>query len=144
MRPAAALSWTGASLLLLAAPVGAVDRCGRLDLLPMSREQVAEAGAAGTGCSFLVDGTTIVFAAADDRAVVRLSGGIVSMHSDAGTSDLFPFTYDRWRNEKLSVAVRATGRAVRRGGESALRAAVLTVSSGGIVASRRGLLDCGS
>lgn len=144
MSPAAALSWTGASLLFLAAPAVAVDQGGRLDLLPMSREQVAEAGAAGTGCSFLVDRRTIVFAAADDRAIVRLPSGIVAMHPDAGAADLFPFTYDRWTGGGLSVTVRATGRAVRRGGESVRRTAVLEISSGAVARSRRGLLDCGS
>ena len=133
------------TLLAIAAPARTAGDRREVGLLPMSREQVRAAGAAGTGCSFLADsGQLVIFAASDDRAVVRTRGGVIELRPAHGARDMFPFTFDRWTGGGLSLSVLAMGKAVRRGVEALERPAVVSVRMRGVKVDHRGRLSCGS
>lgn len=113
-------------------------------LLPLTFEQVMAAGAAGTGCSWSRSaGRGMLFAAADDRAVVRMRTGIVVLKPAADAGDLFPTTFDRWTGEGMTVEVRPRGRTTIRG-ESMVQPAILVVTVRGAARYLDGRLDCGS
>lgn len=48
----------------------------------------------------------MLFATADDRAVVRLRNGVVVVKSAVGAGDLFPTIFDRWTGQGMTVQVR--------------------------------------
>lgn len=114
-------------------------------LLPLSRAMVARAGAAGTGCSWLLpDDRHTRFAAADDRAIVRLATGVVRLRPRAGAGDLFPSTYDRWVGNGIAVTVLPVGAASQKGSEAWEGAATIEVTVGARTRVIRGRLNCGS
>lgn len=116
-----------------------------LPLRPLSMAIVMKAGAAGTGCSWSLekDGR-MRFAAADDRAVVRLAAGIVRLRPAAGADDLFPFTYDRWTGDDITVTVKPGGPSTWKGTEVNEGAAYIEVHTAGHRWAARGRLNCGS
>ncbi|WP_257575330.1 hypothetical protein [Sphingomonas sanguinis] len=84
------------------------------------------------------------FAAADDRAVVRLDSGIVHLRPARGAGDLFPFTHDRWARDGLTVTVLPVGPARWKGTEVNEGAADIEVHIGDARWIARGRLTCGS
>ncbi len=114
-------------------------------LRPLSMAMVMKAGAAGTGCSWsLAKDRRMCFAAADDRAVIRLASGIVRLRPAAGAGDLFPFTHDRWVGDSITVTVTPIGRSTWRGTEVNEGAADIEVRNGGRRWIARGRRTCGS
>lgn len=84
------------------------------------------------------------FAAADDRAVIRLAAGIVRLRPAAGAGDLFPFTYDRWTGDGVTVTVKPVGPSTWKGTEVNEGAAYIEVHTPGHRWAARGRLNCGS
>ncbi len=150
LAPVAALSLMAAAPTLANMPVG-VTRNGVgatasvSPLRPLSMPMVMKAGAAGIGCSWsLANDRRMRFAAADNHAVVRLASGIVQLRPAAGAGDLFPFTYDRWVGDSITVTVTPIGRSTWRGTEVNEGAADIEVRNGGRRWIARGRLTCGS
>lgn len=150
LAPVTALSLVTALPTMATTPAG-VARNGVqatlpvLPLRPLSMAMVMKAGAAGTGCSWsLVEDMRMRFAAADDRAVVRLASGIVQLRPAAGAGDLFPFTYDRWVGDGVTVTVTPNGPSRWKGTEVNEGAADIEVRNGGRRWIARGRLTCGS
>lgn len=141
-------AWNSVALravLLASIPAASTSTTVAAPLLSLSSKQIAAAGAHGTGCSWSLGyGSGILFAAADDRAAVRLAHGVVALRPAADAKDLFPFTFDRWREPGVSIGIRPAGRSARKGAEATIRRAVLTVSTGGKALELRGRLECGS
>lgn len=106
---------------------------------------VMKAGAAGTGCSWsLAKDRRMRFAAADDRAVIRLPSGIVRLRPAIGAGDLFPFTHDRWFGDGVTVMVTPIGPSSWKGTEVNEGEADIEVRAGGHRWAARGRLGCGS
>jgi hypothetical protein len=106
---------------------------------------VMKAGAAGTGCSWsLAKDRRMRFAAADNRAIVRLASGIVRLRPADGAGDLFPFTYDRWTGTGVTVVVTPVGPSSWKGTEVSEGAANIEVRTAGRRWVTRGRLSCGS
>lgn len=106
---------------------------------------VMKAGAAGTGCSWsLAKDRRMRFAAADDRAVIHLASGVVRLRLAAGAGDLFPFAYDRWVGDSITVTVTPMGRSTWRGTEVNEGAADIKVRNRGRRWIARGRLTCES
>lgn len=150
LAPVAALSLLATAPTFANMPVG-VPRNGVgatasvAPLRPLSMAMVMTAGAAGTGCSWsLAKDRRMRFAAADDRAVVRLASGIVRLRPAAGAGDLFPFTHDRWVGDGITLTVMPIGRSTWRGTEVNEGAADIEVRNGGRRWIARGRLTCGS
>lgn len=150
LAPVAALSLLAAAPTLANMPVG-IPRNGVgatesvAPLRPLSMAMVMKAGAAGTGCSWsLAKDRRMRFAAADDRAVVRLASGIVQLRPAAGAGDLFPFTHDRWVGDSITVTVTSVGPSRWKGTEVNEGAADIEVRYGGRRWIARGRLTCGS
>lgn len=150
LAPIAAFPLVNAAPTLANMPVG-VPRNGVgatasvAPLRPLSMPMVMKAGAAGTGCSWsLAKDRRMRFAAADDRAVIRLASGIVHLRPAAGAGDLFPFTHDRWVGDSITVTVTPVGRSTWRGTEVNEGAADIEVRNTGRRWIARGRLTCGS
>ncbi|WP_343527631.1 hypothetical protein [Sphingomonas sp.] len=150
LAPVAALSLLATAPTLANMPVG-VPRNGVgatasvAPLRPLSMAMVMKAGAAGTGCSWsLAKDWRMLFAAADDRAVVRLDSSIVHLRPAAGAGDLFPFTHDRWIGDSITVTVTPVGPSRWKGTEVNEGAADIEVRNGGRRWIARGRLTCGS
>lgn len=74
-----------------------------------------EGGSSRTGCSWsLAKDRRTRFAATDDHAVVRLASGVVRLRLAAGAGDLFPFAYNRWVGDSITVTVTPIGRSTWR------------------------------
>ncbi len=150
LAPVAALPLVAASPTMATTPGGrprngAYATVPVLPLRPLSTAMVTEAGAAGTGCSWsLAKDRRMRFAAADDRAVVRLASGIVRLRPAAGAGDLFPFTHDRWVGDGITLTVMPIGRSTWRGTEVNEGAADIEVHAGDRRWIARGRLSCGS
>ncbi len=149
-QPVAALSLMAAAPTLATMPVG-VPRNGVgtteavVPLRPLSMAMVMNAGAAGTGCSWsLAKDRRMRFAAADDRAVIRLASGIVRLRPATGAGDLFPFTHDRWVGDSITVTVTPIGPSRWKGTEVNEGAADIEVYNGGRRWIAQGRLTCGS
>ncbi|MCT8002804.1 hypothetical protein NZL82_13060 [Sphingomonas sanguinis] len=84
------------------------------------------------------------FAAAGDRAVVRLASGMVQLRPAATAGDLFPFTHDRWVGDSITVTVTPNGPSRWKGTEVNESAADIEVRNGGRRWIARGRLSCGS
>ncbi|MFH8651971.1 hypothetical protein ACH37Y_04550 [Sphingomonas paucimobilis] len=146
----AALSLVVASPTVAASPAGVARNDVRAavsasPLRPLSMAMVMKAGAAGTGCSWsLAKDRRMRFAAADDRAVIRLAAGIVRLRPAAGAGDLFPFTYDRWTGDGVTVTVKPVGPSTWKGTEVNEGAAYIEVHTPGHRWAARGRLNCGS
>lgn len=150
LAPVTALSLVTAFPTMATTPAG-VARNGvqatvpMLPLRPLTMAMVSKAGAAGTGCSWsLARDRRMRFAAADDRAVVRLASGIVQLRPAAGAGDLFPFTHDRWVGDSITVTVTSVGPSRWKGTEVNEGAADIEVRNGGRRWIARGRLTCGS
>ncbi len=150
LAPVAALSLLAAAPTSANMPVG-VPRNGVggtesvAALRPLSMAMVMKAGAAGIGCSWsLAKDRRMRFAAADDRAVVRLVRSVVRLRPAAAAGDLFPFTHDRWVGDSVTVTVTPIGRSTWRGTEVNEGAADIEVRKGGRRWIARGRLTCGS
>lgn len=136
LAPIAALPLVTAAPTLANMPVGIPQNgVGATEsvapLRPLSMAMVMKAGAAGTGCSWsLAKDRRMRFAAADDRAVVRLDSGMVHLRPAAGAGDLFPFTHDRWVGDSITVTVTSVGRSTWRGTEVNEGAADIDVRTG--------------
>lgn len=114
-------------------------------LRPLSMAMVMKAGAAGTGCSWsLAKDRRMRFAAADDRAVIRLASGIVQLRPAATAGNLFPFTHDRWAGDGVTVTVTPIGPSRWKGTEVNEGAGDIEVRNGGRRWIARGRLTCGS
>lgn len=150
LAPFAALSLVTALPTMATTPAG-VARNGVqatlpvLPLRPLSMAMVMKAGAAGTGCSWsLAKDRRMRFAAADERAVVRLDSGMAQLRSAAGAGDLFPFTHDRWAADGVTVTLLPVGPSMWKGTEVNEGAADIEVHIGGARWTAQGRLTCGS
>jgi hypothetical protein len=115
------------------------------ELQPMTSVQVMAAGAAGTGCSWSLRGDRRMrFAAADDRAAIRIAGRIVALSPTPRARELFPFTFADWRAKDVIVRLKRTGSARWLGSEAWTAGATLTIVSGGTRRRIAGDLSCGS
>ncbi|APX65989.1 hypothetical protein V3I01_06240 [Sphingomonas sp. gentR] len=150
LAPVASLSLVVTSPTMAATPAGVVRNdvhaaAPVLPLQPLSMAMVMKAGAAGSGCSWsLAKDRRMRFAAADDRAVIRLADDIVRLRPAAGAGDLFPFTYDRWTGDGVTLTVKPVGPSTWKGTEVNEGAAYIDVHIGGHRWAARGRLNCGS
>ena len=144
-RTGTARGWMTLSILTgitLAAPSLAADPFAPE---PMTLDQVVEAGAGGTGCSWSKTGDhRMRFAAADDRAVIRLAGRIVVLAPAPHARELFPFTFTDWQAKGLSARLTQIGPARRLGSEATNARATLTITVGGTSRRLAGTMSCGS
>jgi hypothetical protein len=123
----------------------ATSTASSLPLEPMSHADAEQGGAAGTGCSWsLTTDKRMRFAAADDRAVIRLASGILRLRPADRAGDLFPFTYDRWAGDGVTETVTPNGPSRWKGTEVNEGAADIEVGNGGRRWIARGRLTCGS
>lgn len=124
---------------------GAAMAAGPQPLQPMTPDQVMEAGAGGTGCSWSLPGDRRMrFAAAGDRAAIRLGGRTLVLSPAPRAPELFPFTFAEWRAEGVMIGVRETGRARRLNTEALTVRATLTLETRGVVRRMDGRMSCGS
>ena len=134
-----------ASTLLLVSPAAADLGARKVRLLPLTREQVVQAGAAGAGCSWSLPGEERPrFAVADDRAVVRLASRMVTLSPGRDARDLAPFTFDLWAAESITIRIVPTGRSRHLGGSVTDTPANLEIRVGGSTRWLAGVLSCGS
>lgn len=132
-----------ASMMIAAS--GAAMAAGPPPLQPMTLDEVMEAGAGGTGCSWSLPGDRRMhFAAAGDRAAIRLDGRIVALSPAVRASELFPFTFAEWRAEGVTVGITEVGKARRLSTESLTVRAMLTIDVRGTARRMEGRLSCGS
>lgn len=98
----------------------------------------------GAGCAW-VDrpGGSIRFVSSEDRALVKVKGAVRVLHPARGAPDAFPFTFDDWVGDGMTVTVIRYGQARARG-ESTVRPAVLKGALGDRSFRSSGLLDCGT
>ncbi|MBD8735361.1 hypothetical protein [Sphingomonas sp. CFBP 13706] len=137
------LGWASASLFTMA--WGGAVSAAPPSLQPMTRAQVMEAGAGGTGCSWSMTGDRRMrFAAAGDRAAIRLGRAVMVLAPAPRSRELFPFTFADWRGEGVTVRVGQVGRARWVGTEASTARATLTVSMRGVSRRIGGTLSCGS
>lgn len=123
----------------------ATSTASSLSLEHMSHADAEQGGAAGTGCSWsLATDKRTRFAAADDRAVIRLASGIVRLWPADRAGGLFPFTYDRWAGDGVTVTVTPNGPPRWKGTEVNEGGADIEVRNGGRRWIARGRLTCGS
>jgi hypothetical protein len=144
-RSSLRLALTIAGLALSVGSASSAASAGVPRLLPLSSEQVIEAGAEGAGCSWSLPGDKRPrFAGTDDRAAVRLASGVVVLSPGAGARDLGRFTLDRWTGEGLTIRIVETGPARHRGGSVAEGPARLELRVRGTLRRLHGVLSCGS
>jgi hypothetical protein len=136
--------WVPASMIALAA--SAASMAARSPTLqPMTLAQVMDAGAAGTGCSWsLPADRRIRFAAAHDRAAIRLDGETVVLSPAPHARELFPFTFAEWRAGELTVGVRQLGPSRMLSTESHTSRATLRIVIRGATSLIPGVMSCGS
>lgn len=134
-----------ASAFLFTMAWGAAALAAPPSLQPMTLAQVMDAGAGGTGCSWsVVDDRRMRFAAAGDRAAIRLNGRIVVLSTTLSARDLFPFTFADWQAKGLTVGIRQLGAARRQSTEAMTAPASLTLTVQGVSKRLRGVMSCGS
>lgn len=144
------ITWSGLicrALAVMAAAGPSVVR-GRepgVELQPLTFSQVMDAGAAGSGCSWSPGkGRAMLFAAADDRAVVRIRGRVIVLAPMPGARDLFPTTFADWSHEGITIRVRQRGATRVRNAERLTYGAVLTLTDGRVSERFVGTMSCGS
>lgn len=142
--------WTAATTMALLCASTTVDArrvappATSLPLEMLTRTDAAQAGVVGTGCTWrMVPDRMGRLAMTDDRAAVRRDGRVIAMKPAPGAKPLF-LTYDRWVGEGMLIAVRDTGRVVRRGYEFSETAAWIDLTAGDRTTSLPGRLNCGS
>ena len=130
---------------MMIAASGAAMAAGPQPLQPMTLDQVIEAGAGGTGCSWSLPGDRRMrFAAAGDRAAIRLDGRIVVLSPAVRAPELFPFTFAEWRAEGVTVGIAEVGKARRLNTEALTQRAMLNIVIRGTTRRMEGRLSCGS
>ncbi|WP_260596813.1 hypothetical protein [Sphingomonas endolithica] len=140
-----AIRWLACSIVTCFVPAVSPAARGPLLLQPMTSDQVFEAGAAGTGCSWsLPPDRPMRFAAAEDRAVVRLDGRMIILAPRPNAPELFPFTFKDWHAEGVTVHIQPIGIARRVGTEATTSRATLTIAVQGKSQRIVGALSCGS
>lgn len=116
-----------------------------MPLQPMTLAQVMRAGAAGTGCSWSPSGSRrMLFAAADDRAVIRIHGRLVALQPRSGAEGLFPSTFAAWQAKGVKLEIEQLGRSRRYGTEATSAKAVLALAVNAKSYQMIGVLSCGS
>jgi len=134
---------TCASMMIAAS--GPAMAAGPQPLQPMTLDQVMEAGAGGTGCSWaLPRDRRMRFAAAGDRAAIRLDGRIVVLSPAVRAPELFPFTFAEWRAEGVTVGIVEVGKTRRLNTEALTQGAMLNIVIRGTTRRMEGRLSCGS
>lgn len=135
-----------ASVMIVASGAAMAAGPPRLQpMQPMTLDQVMKAGAGGTGCSWSLPGDRRMrFAAAGDRAAVRLHGRIVVLSPAIRAPELFPFTFAEWRADGVTVGIADAGRARRSNTEALTVRAMLTIVIRGTVRRMEGRMSCGS
>ena len=134
--------------LLIAASipaVGWVRKEAGLPLQAMSLDEIVQARAAGTGCTWLGGrGFTRRVAMKEDRGAVKRNGKIVALRPATGAEEVFPYTYHRWTGGGMDIVIHDVGRELGRGPEHVEKVATLTLTENGRGRSWRGRLNCGS
>lgn len=116
-----------------------------LPLETMTYKDAEQAGATGTGCTWLGGpGRTGRISMADDRAAVKRNGKIVALKKVAGAREVFPFTYHDWTGGGMTIAIRDTQKVSKRGNEYVETVAWLDLTENGRKRSWQGRLNCGS
>ncbi len=130
---------------MMIAASGAAMAAGPQPLQPMTLDQVMDAGAGGTGCSWSLPGDRRMrFAAAGDRAVIRLDGRPVILSPADHAPELFPFTFAEWRADGVSVRIMEVGKGRRLNTEALAQRAMLNIAIRGTTRRMEGRLYCGS
>lgn len=112
---------------------------------PMTLDQVMDAGAAGTGCSWSLPADhRMRFAAAHDRAAIRLNGKTIVLSPAPHARELFPFTFAEWRAAGVTVRIRQKGASRMLGTESHTSRATLRIVTRGATKLIDGVMSCGS
>jgi hypothetical protein len=140
-----AVRWLAGSIAACFVPAVSSAAPGSTLLQPMTFDQVFQAGAAGTGCSWsLPPDRRMRFAAAEDRAVVRLDGRMIILAPAPNAPELAPFTFKDWRGEGVTVRIQPMGVARRVGTEATTSRAMLAIAVRGKSRRTVGALSCGS
>ncbi len=130
---------------MMIAASGAAMAAGPQPLQPMTLDQVMDAGAGGTGCSWSLPGDRRMrFAAAGDRAGIRLDGRTLILSPASHSPELFPFTFAEWRAKGVSVRIVEVGKARRLNTEALTQRAMLNMVMRGTTRRMEGRLSCGS
>lgn len=116
-----------------------------LPLQTMSLDEIVQARAAGTGCTWLGGkNSSRRFAMKEDRGIVKRGGRLNTLQPAASAKEVYPYTYHRWTGSGMDIAVEDSGRRVDRGYEHVETVATLTLTEGGRTRSWLGRLNCGS
>jgi hypothetical protein len=86
----------------------------------------------------------MLFAAADDRAVIRIHGRLVALKPRSGADELFPSTFAAWQAKGLTLEIEQLGRSRRYGTEATSAKAVVTLAVNAKSYRMAGVLSCGS
>lgn len=96
--------------LLYAQTDQSVELSRAMPLSGVSFEEAFDAGAAGTGCAWkYIQSETAEISMKADRGVVKLDGSIIRLRPAEAAQELFPFTYDRWTDGSIEIAIYKTG-----------------------------------
>lgn len=113
-------------------------------LQTLTLQEASESQAAGIGCSWsLPRERGMRFAAADDHAVVKLGGRLTRLRPRDGAKDAFPFTYDEWVGEGVSVTIARSSMRRDRGSGLLTGAAALRLARDGRIRVLAGRIECG-
>jgi hypothetical protein len=119
-----------------------------LPLQPMTYREGELMHTLGTGCSWHRKGDrprTWRLAMHKDRGAIKIDGRLVAIRPAKDAKDLFPFTYDRWMDDRGDViSVRETGKSRQLGTEAFETPSELTITNAGTTTSWTGVLNCGS
>ncbi|GAA0460211.1 hypothetical protein [Sphingomonas molluscorum] len=114
-------------------------------LQPSTIEDWRAVGMDGTGCYWSARRNgPVLFAAAGQTAVTKVAGRVVVLAPAPEARELFPFTYDAWTSDRLTIRVNDSGVVRAMGEETVTTDALLIVTAGAKARRMRGSLICGS
>lgn len=129
--------------LILTTTVAAAPRPVVLEATTMADWRAAKLD--GTGCYWSPRrGRAIHFVAAGNTAMAKVGGRIVLLKPRRDAKALFPFTYDAWRADDLTIRVVDSLRIRAMGYETVTTDAILIVTRRDVSTRLRGSMICGS
>jgi hypothetical protein len=114
-------------------------------LQPLSPALLAAAKIHGTGCVWQRTARgPILLAMSDDHAVVRGGDKTIVLLPTPDAHDLFPFTFDRWQADGLTVTIKVALRLTRENDDRLTGPAIVTVKRDAGSQRLTGVVSCGT
>lgn len=119
-----------------------------LPLQLMTYDEGGTTGTLGTGCTWKTPADrkreTWRISMTDGRAGVKIGGRLRTLGPAKDAKEMFPFTFDKWTDGRVTISIRETGPTRRVGTEAMETPATLSVQEAGRLRTWRGTLSCGS